>query len=358
MMKYGERVSKMTENETVSKLSTLLEDIEHHVVTCDELDPWGTDKMRPAFLETCVDGATLIARVFQIDPDMVGQFQRLKALPELDEDDLAALEKPKTAQHVARWVQIWGQALELATDSKDARKFCVALTGPKKKWAEKPDDRIEFREAGQKLIGCLLYDLLDVLAEYDPQEYPALRLQMLCSYLKELRVEFLWDAHVRGPCRTENLPSECRLDQLAKNAKGQLVAVHGGREHEFTLIVDEGQEYECHVHNTGIRNYRAILNKIWDARTGKLPAHPKDGSATWAFTEQECIQNLEAYASLITEMLKPLSPLPGYKEDVRAIRALLRTGKGRWAKGSHVEWSYLNELDELIAELDGKPKPF
>ena len=348
----------MTEQEKVAKLSKLLEDIEQHVISCDELDPWGTEEMRLAFLGTCVGGATLIARLFQIDPDIVGQFQRLKALPELDVDDLAALERPKTTQYVARWAQIWGQALELASDLKDARKFCAALTEPKKKWNKKPDDRIEFKEAGQKLIGCLLYDLLDVLAEYDPEEYPALRLQMLCSYLKELRVEFLWDAHVRGPCRSESLPPQCRFEKLPDHVKGQLVAVHGGREHEFTFITGEGEEYDCRVNNAGIRNYRAILNKVWDAETGKLPAHPKEGTATWAFTEQECIQNLEAYASLITELLKPLSPLTDYSENARAIRALIRTGRGRWAKGSHVEWSYLNALDELIAELDGKPKPF
>jgi hypothetical protein len=346
----------MTEQETIAKLSKLLEDVERHVITCDELDPWGTDEMYPAFLETCAGGATLIARLFQIDTDIFSQFQRLKALPELDEDDVAALERPKASQNVTRWAQIWGQALELATDSKDARKFCAALTGPKKKWAEKPDDRIEFKEAGQKLIGCLLYDLLDVLAEHDPEEYPALRLQMLCSYLKELRVEFLWDAHVRGPCRMGNLPPQCQFHKLPKNTKGQLVAVHGGREHEFTFITDEGEEFECRVNNTGIRNYRAILNEVWDARTGKLPAHPKDGSAAWAFTEQECIQNLEAYASLITELLKPLSPLPDYSENARAIRAVIRTGRGRWAKGSHVEWSYLEELDKLIADLESKAR--
>lgn len=349
-------MKKMTEREDISKLSKLLDDVERHVVCCDELDPWAGDETRPAFIETCVGGATLIARLFQIDPTIVGEFQRLKALPELDADDLAALERPRTAKNTARWVEIWGQALELASDSKNARKFCNSLTGSKKKWDKKPDNRVEFKEGSQKLIGCLLYDLLDVLAEYDPEEYPVLRLQMLCSYLKELRVEFLWDAHARGPCRTESIPAQCQFEKLPKNAKGQLAAVHGGREHEFTFITVGGEEFECRVNNNGIRNYRAILNKVWDATTGKLHAHPKEGSAAWAFTEQECIQNLEAYASLITDLLKPLSPLPDYGESARAIRALIRAGKGRWAKGSHVEWSYLDELDRLIVELDGKPK--
>ena len=351
-------MSKMTEKEKVSQLSRLLEDVEQHVLCCDELDPWGTNEMRPAFIDACTNGAVLVARLFQIDPDIVGQLQRLKALPELDADDLTALDQPKMTKKVARRVEIWGQALELAAESKDARQFCDSLTESKKKWAEEPDDRIEFKEAGQKLIGCLLYDLLDVLAEYDPEEYPALRLQMLCSYLKELRVEFLWDAHVRGPCRTENVPAQCQFEELPDHAKGQLTAVHGGREHEFTFVTDEGKEFECQIYNTGIKNYRAILNNVWNSTTGKLQAYPDDGTAAWAFTEQECIQNLEAYASLITDLLRPLSPLSDYSERARAIRAMIRTGKGRWAKGSHVEWSYLDELDKLIADLDSKPKAF
>jgi hypothetical protein len=341
----------MTEKEKVSELSKLLEGVEQHVIHCDELDPWGGVENRQAFLETCTGGATFIAELHQIDPDMVGQFQRLKALPELDADDVAALRQPASDENTKRWTQIWGQALELASDSKTARQFCASLIGSKKKWTKEPDDRIEFKEASQKLIGCLLYDLLDVLAEYDPEEYPSLRLQMLCSYLKELRVEFLWDAHVRGPCRVETIPAQCHFEKLSKDAQGQLTAVHGGRQHEFVFITNAGEEYECRVNNTGVKNYRTILNNVWDLTSGKLHGHPKEGSATWAFTEQECIQNLEAYASLITDLLKPLSPITDYSENARAIRAIIRKGKGRWAKGSHVEWSYLDELDKLIVEL-------
>jgi hypothetical protein len=176
-------------------------------------------------------------------------------------------------------------------------------------------------------------------------------LQVICTYLKELRVEFLWDAHVRGPCLAESVPAQCQFENLPSDAKGELAAVHGGRQHEFTFITEAGESFVCLVNNTGIENYRTILNDIWDVTTGRLPAHPKEGSATWAFTEQECIQNLEAYASLITGLLKPLSPLPEYSESAKAVRAMIRTGKGRWAKGSHVEWSYLSELDKLIVEV-------
>jgi len=355
MMNDRKMETNMTK-ENISKLSKLLEDVEQHVLCCDELDPWGNSKMRPAFLEVCTGGAILIARVFQIDPDMVGQFQRLKALPELDADDLTAVEKPKGAKNAARWAEIWGQALELATELESARPFCASLTKSNKQWAKEPDERIDFKEASQKLIGCLLYDLLDILAEVDPEEVPSLRLQMLCSYLKELRVEFLWDGHVRGPCRTEYIPAPCQFDKLPANTKGQLTAVHGGRQHEFTFITDAGEEFECRVNNIGVKNYRTILNEVWDPATGKLEAHPEDGTAAWAFTEQECIQNLEAYASLITDLLKPLSPLPDYSESARAIRALIRDGKGRWAKGSHVEWSFLGELDKLITDLESQSK--
>src|SRR4030042_228809 len=117
----------MIEEEKVSELGKLLADVERHVVSCDELDPWGGIENRPAFIQTCVGGATLIARLFQIAPDAVGQFKRLKALPELDADDLAAMERPKTDENVTRWAAIWGQALELAPDLKEARKFGGAL---------------------------------------------------------------------------------------------------------------------------------------------------------------------------------------------------------------------------------------
>ncbi len=341
----------MTEKEKVSKFSKLLEDVERHVARCDELDSWGGIDARPAFLEVCTDGAALVAGLFQIDPDVVGQFKRVKALPELDADDLAATERKATDQTAARRAEIWGQALELAADLKNARKFCGSLTKSTAKWAKKPDERIEFKEASQKLAGCLLYDLLDVLAEYDAEDHPSLRMQMICTYLKELRVEFLWDAHVRGPVRAESVPSQCQFEKLPTDAKGELAAVHGGRQHEFTFITDAGEEFECLVNNTGLKNYRAILNEVWDVTTGKPHAHPEEGSAAWAFTEQECIQNLEAYASLITDLLKPLSLLADYKEKARAIRALIRKGKGRWAKGSHVEWPFLSELDKLIDKL-------
>ncbi|MEJ2702128.1 MAG: hypothetical protein P8Z79_06760, partial [Sedimentisphaerales bacterium] len=176
----------MTEKEKVSKFSKLLEDVERHVGRCDELDPWGGIEARPAFLEACMGGAALVAGLFRIDPDVVGQFKRVKALPELDADDLAALERQKVDKSTARQAEIWGQALELATDLKNARKFWGSLTKSTAKWAKKPDERIDFKEASQKLAGCLLYDLLDALAEYDAEDYPSLRLQMICTYLKEL----------------------------------------------------------------------------------------------------------------------------------------------------------------------------
>jgi len=100
------------------------------------------------------------------------------------------------------------------------------------------------------------------------------------------------------------------------------------------------------------------MDSIWNRTTGKLHSHPRDGSAVWAFTENECIQNLEAYATLITDLLKPLSPLSDYSQCAREIRTLLRKGRGCWAKMIHIEWSYLDELDKLIAELDGMPRPY
>ena len=348
----------MTEREKVSKLSKLLEDMEKQVVRCDQLDPEGGVETRPAFLEACLSGTSLIARLLQTAPDVAGKSRRLKALPQLDGDDPSALESPATKEDSKRSAQIWGQTLELATELKGAAKFCVSLAQENKNWSKQQDERTEFKEACQKLSGFLLYDLLDILGEYEPQEHTSLRLQVLCSYLKELRVEFLWDAHVRGPCRTDTIPSQCKFKNLSANLKGQLVATYGGREHEFTFEAADGQKFECRVNNTGLASYRAILDGIWGRTTGKLTSYPRDGSAAWAFTEHECIQNLEAYASLVTDLLKPLSPLAGYSESARAIRSLLRKGRGRWVEMSHVEWSYLDELDGLIAELDAKPKPF
>jgi hypothetical protein len=155
----------------------------------------------------------------------------------------------------------------------------------------------------------------------------------------------------------DSIPGQCKFENLPDNARGQLAAVHGGRQHEFTLSADRAGEFECRVNNTGTKNYRALLDSIWDVTTGRLQSHPQDGSAVWAFTDRECIQNLEAYASLIADLLKPLSALADYGDCARAIRALLRKGKARWTQMSHVEWSYLDELDKLIAELDGRTKP-
>jgi hypothetical protein len=346
----------MTEKDKVSELSKLLEEAEKQVSRCDALDPWGGIEIRDAFLQVCLDGTALIAWLDQADPDIVGKSKRLKALPQLDADDPSVLISPTTAADRKRAAQIWGQALDLAADLKGAAKFCVSLADKEKSWDKKPDKRIEFRQASQKLAGFLLYDLLDILAEYDPDDYAALRLQVICSYLKELRVEFLWDGHVRGPCRTDSIPAQCEFEDLPDDLKGELAVGYGGSQHELTFSSPAAGEFECQVNNIGMENYRALLDSIWKRTTGKLHSHPRDGSAVWAFTENECIQNLEAYATLITDLLKPLSPNSDYSECARAIRALLRKGRGCWAKMTHVEWSYLDELDGLIAELEHKIK--
>jgi len=348
----------MTESQKVSKFSKLLEDMEKQVVCCEELDPGAGAEARPAFLEVCLSGTALIARLLQIAPDVVGKSRRLKALPQLDGDDPSALESPATKENSKRSAQIWGQTLELTAGLQGAAKLCASLVQEKKTWSKEQDERTELKGASQKLSGFLLYDLLDILAEYEPEEHAALRLQVVCSYLKELRVEFLWDAHVRGPFRADTIPSQCKFENLSDNLRGQLVAIHGGHQYEFTFETADGGKFECLVNNTGLENYRAILYSIWDRTTGKLSSHPRDGSAAWAFTEHECIQNLEAYACLITDLLKPFSPLADYSECARAIRSLLRKGRGRWTKMSHIEWSYLDEFDRLIAELDTKPKPY
>ena len=347
----------MTEDQKVAKLSKLLADMEKQVVRCEELDPAAGAEAQPAFLEVCLGGTSLIARLLQIVPDVVDNSKRLKALPQLDGDDPSALESAATDAARKRSAQIWGQTLELTTDLKGAAKFTASLTQQNKSWSKQQDERTEFKEAGQKLSGLLLYDLLDILVEYDPEEHPALRLQVLCSYLKELRVEFLWDAHVRGPCRSDAVPGQCKFENLPGDLKGQLLATHGGHQHEFTFEASDGAKYECLVGNTGLENYRAILYSVWNRTTGKLISHPRDGSAAWAFKEHECIQNLEAYVSLVMDLLKPLSSLSDYSECARTIRALLRKGRDRWSQLSLVEWSYLNEFDQLIAELDARPRP-
>lgn len=367
----------MTEKEKVSKLSKLLEDAEQEVKRCDELDPWGGVETRAAFLQASSAGAVLIAGLYRIDQDIIGKSRRLKTLSQLDLDSLPLrgelkLTPAATKESSKRWSQAWGQALEVTGDLGAAAKFCAKLAEEKNRWFKGQDYRVKFKECSEKLAGYLLYDMLDVLAEYEPEEYPLLRLQVLCSYLKELRVEFLWDAHVRGPCRTDSIPGQCKFggfpkretmrlgapEKMPDDLRGQLVASHGENQHKFTFCADPGQEFECLINNTGLKNYRALLDDTWDVATGKLHSYPQDGSAVWAVPGRDCIQNLEAYASLISRLLQPLSALPAHSECARAVRAIVRKGRGRWTKRSHIDWPYLHDLDKLIADLDGRPKQF
>jgi hypothetical protein len=348
----------MTEKEKVSKLSKLLEHAEQQVRRCDELDPWGGVETRAAFLQAASVGAVLIAGLYQIDQrtplrgnQIIGKSRRLKALSQLDLDSLPKLKPPKTKESSKQWSRTWGQALEVTADLEAAAKFCASLAEKEKRWSKGQDYRIEFKVCSEKLAGSLLYDILDVLAEYEPEEYPLLRLQVLCSYLKELRVEFLWDAHVRGPCRTDSIPGQCKFGKLPENLKGQLVASHGDDRHKFIFRTDAGQEFECLINNIGLKNYRALLDDTWDMTTGKLHSYPQDGSAVWAVPGREHIQNLEAYASLISRLLQPLSALPKHSECARAVRAIIRKGRDRWTKRSHIEWPYLHNLDRVIADL-------
>jgi len=226
----------MAEREKISELSTLLADVEEHVIRCDRLNPWGEIETLGAFLEICSAGAALIAGLYQIDGDMIGNFKRLQALSELRLVGKPALESPDVKQQA----ETWGRVLEAVGELKGARKFCVSLTEDREKWHKGRDYRAKFRACSQQVTGNLLYDLLDYLAEYDPEEYPSLRLRVLCSYLKELRVEFLWNAHARGPCRTDTLPEQCRFAKLPENLNGQLAALHGDDQHRFVFRAEAG----------------------------------------------------------------------------------------------------------------------
>ena len=344
----------MTDKEKVSKLSKLLEDAEQQVRHCDELNPWGGTETRKEFLEVSAGGALLAAKLHQIDQEIMVNSRRLTSPSQLHLDNLLKLKPPPTDKTLTRWLRTWGQMLEVTEDLRDAAKFCASLAKKQQTWSKGQEYRIKFRECSQKLAGYLLYDLLDVLAEYEPEEYSALRLQVLCSYLKELRVEFLWDAHVRGPCRTESIPKLCRFEKLPDNLKGELTVLHGEDQHELTFQADTGQEFARLINNIGIENYRSLLGSIWDAATGKLHAYPQDGSAVWTITKRECIQNLEGYASLISKLLRPLSVLPKYRQCARAIRAIIRSGRGCWAKASHIKWSYLYDLDKCIVGVGNR----
>jgi hypothetical protein len=348
----------MTEKEKVSKLSKLLEDAADQVRRCDELNPWGGIETQGAFLEACSAGALMMAGLYQIDRDIIGRSRRLKALSQLDLDHLLKLKPDTDKQGLKQRSRTWGRMLEATGDLTDAAKFCARLAEEEKRWSKGQDYRIKFKECSEKLAGCLLYDLLDVLAEYDPEEHASLRLQVLCSYLKELRVEFLWDACARGPCRSDTIPDQCKFENLSHDLKGQLVIVHGEDQHKLTFGAAASGESECLINNTGIKNYRALLNDIWDVTTGKLHSYPQDGSAVWAVKEHQRVQNLEAYASIILKLLRPLSALAKHGECAGAIKAIVTKGRRRWSKWTHIQWSYLNDLDKLIAELDGQPKPY
>jgi len=341
----------MTETEKVSQLSKLLEQAEEQVVRCDELDPWGTVETRASFRDVCSSGAALLGKLSQIDPDIIGKSRRLKDLSQLDLAHLQKAASAKTGKDAKQRLRTWGQALEVTTDLKDAAKFCASLGDEKKRWSKKQDYRITFKECSEQLAGYLLYELLAVLGEYEAEQYPHLRLQVLCSYLKELRVEFLWDASARGPCRRHSIPEQCKFEDLPNDLRGELVVLYGPQKHEFTFHTNTGQEFQCHINNTGIREYRALLDTIWDAATGRLHSYPKNGSAVWAIRDNECVHNLEAYASLILKLLKPLSALSEHSEPARAVRTIIRRGRGRWTKRSHIAWPYPADLDKLIAAI-------
>ncbi|KPJ63559.1 hypothetical protein AMJ44_14295 [candidate division WOR-1 bacterium DG_54_3] len=184
----------MMERQKISKLSKLLGDVEKQAVRCDELNPSGRIETREAFLEICSAGAGMIAELYEIDRDIIARSRRLKALSQLDIDSLLMPKPPTSNDKVKPWARIWGRILEVTGDLEGAVRFCASLAKERKRWFEGQDYRIKFRACSQQLTGYLLYDLLDVLAEYEPEEYSSLRLQVLCSYLKELRIEFLWDA--------------------------------------------------------------------------------------------------------------------------------------------------------------------
>jgi hypothetical protein len=344
----------MTDKEKVSRLSKILEKAEEQVRRCDELDPWGGIETGRAFLTVCSVGGALIAELHQTEQDIINQPQRLKAISQLDLGSLSRVKPRASGKTLKRWSQTWGRALELTADLKDAAKFCAGLAEEKENWFKSRDYRLAFKESSEKLAGYLLYDLLDVLAEYEAEEYPNLRLQVVCSYLKELRVEFIWDTCVRGPCRMATIPSQCKFEGPPDNAIGQLVVSYGGERHEVSFVRDTGDEYKCSVNNTGIKDYRALLDDVWDATTGKLHSFPQDGSAVWAVPGNEGVQNLETYTSLISRLLRPISVLEAYSEYARVIRAVLRRGRNRWRKQSHIKWCYLDDLDKVIAELADK----
>jgi len=186
------------------------------------------------------------------------------------------------------------------------------------------------------------------------------KISRLSRKLKDFRDDFIRGAIVSGSCRTESIPYKYRPKdkKLPDNFEGQLVVCFGDEYHYFTFsAMDRKQDVPpWRIENTGLENYKAMLDDIWDASTGLQYRYPEDDMpAVWLVRTPEHVDLLNKKADLICELSEPILKI------VAKVRKTVRPDGHPWTTKSTVEWSYLDKLEEIIKELDstvaGAQKP-
>ncbi len=170
------------------------------------------------------------------------------------------------------------------------------------------------------------------------------RIQVLCSDLRDFRADFIRGAIVfRACCRAKNIPDKFKPKDkdLPDNIECRLRISFRTNQHKFHLWNDREPPYNWLINNTGLADYTDMLGDIWP-----------EGGYSWLVEKLEHIELLNKKAGSICELSKPLLKIKKYRRYAAKVRAIVRCNGGRWTDRSNVDWSYPEEIEKIVKELE------
>ncbi|MBN2591664.1 MAG: hypothetical protein JXA96_17495 [Sedimentisphaerales bacterium] len=169
-------------------------------------------------------------------------------------------------------------------------------------------------------------------------------IQILCSYLKIFRDDFIKGAVAFGSCRAKDISDEYKpKDQnLPDNIDCRLRISYGTNQHIFHFSKWTGKETcKWPINNTGIDDYIKMLYDIW-----------QDGNYSWLVEKPDHVELLNKKADVICELSKPLLKEKEYRSISSKVRAIIMCNGSCWTDRLSAERSYPDEIEDVIKELE------
>jgi len=168
------------------------------------------------------------------------------------------------------------------------------------------------------------------------------RIQVLCSDLRDFRADFIRGEVVFGSCRASNIPDKFKPKdkELPNNLECRLRISFGINQHKFHLWNDQ-ETYDWKINNTGLEDYINMLGDIWP-----------EGGYSWLTQKPETIEFLNNKSGSIYESADKLLEEREYRVVATKVKKIVRCNGGQWTDRSSVNWSYPDEIEDIVKELE------